>query len=147
LSGSNSLRFDFEEGEELLNELNKGEGVSLDLSRTMASEINQLRHQPEGVLLLGTEGTKTITIFLAPHDVVQGNGPVLVPTFDELRVVSMVSREFIDTHALACSETEDEEAAQTAWNTLLDDLFNKTLELAATNTELNSWLDSRPETP
>jgi hypothetical protein len=59
----------------------------------------------------------------------------------------MVSREFIDTHALACSETEDEEAAQTAWNTLLDDLFNKTLELAATNTELNSWLDSRPETP
>jgi hypothetical protein len=141
------LRFDFEEGEELLNELNKGEGISIDLSRTMAIEINQLRRQPEGVLLLGTEGTKTITIFLAPHDVVQGNGPVLVPTFDELRVVSMVSIEFIDTHALACRETEDEEAAQTAWNTLLDDLFNKTLELAATNTELNSWLDSRPETP
>ena len=147
MSDSNSLRFDFEEGEELLNELNKGEGISIDLSRTMAIEINQLRRQPEGVLLLGTEGTKTITIFLAPHDVVQGNGPVLVPTFDELRVVSMVSIEFIDTHALACRETEDEEAAQTAWNTLLDDLFNKTLELAATNTELNSWLDSRPETP
>jgi hypothetical protein len=144
LSDSNSLRFDFEEGEELLNELNKGEGISIDLSRTMASEINQLRRQPEGVLLLGTEGTKTITIFLAPHDVVQGNGPVLVPTFDELRVVSMVSREFIDTHALACSETADEDAAQTAWNTLLDDLFNKTLELAAANQELNSWLDSRP---
>ena len=113
----------------------------------MASEINQLRRQPEGILLLGTEGTKTITIFLAPHDVVQGNGPVLVPTFDDLRIVSMVSREFIESHALACSETIDEEEAQSAWNTLLDGLFNKTLELAEANEELNSWLESRPETP
>lgn len=147
MSDPNSLRFDFEEGEELLNELNKGEGISIDLSRSMASEINQLRRQPEGILLLGTEGTKTITIFLAPHDVVQGNGPVLVPTFDDLRIVSMVSREFIESHALACSETIDEEEAQSAWNTLLDGLFNKTLELAEANEELNSWLESRPETP
>lgn len=146
MSDHNSLRFDFEEGEELLNELNKGEGISIDLSRSMASEINQLRRQPEGILLLGTEGTKTITIFLAPHDVVQGNGPVLVPTFDDLRIVSMVSREFIESHALACSETIDEEEAQSAWNMLLDGLFNKTLELALANEELNSWLNSRPET-
>lgn len=147
MSDSNILRFDFEEGEELLNELNRGDGISIDLSRSMASEINQLRRQPEGILLLATEGTKTITIFLAPHDVVQGNGPVLVPTFDELRIVSMVSKEFIESHALACSETTDEEEAQSAWNTLLDGLFNKTLELAAANEELNSWLESRPETP
>ena len=147
MSDSNILRFDFEEGEELLNELNRGEGISIDLSRSMASEINQLHRQPEGILLLATEGTKTITIFLAPQEVVQGNGPVLVPTFDELRIVSMVSKEFIESHALACSETADPEEAQSAWNTLLDGLFNKTLELAAANEELYSWLESRPETP
>jgi hypothetical protein len=100
--------------------------------------MNLVRRSPEGTLMVGTEGTKTVTIFLAPHSVVQCNGPVLVPTFDALRVTSMVSREFIEFRAHACDEADDQDAAQNEWNALLDGLFNKTLELAEVMEELNS---------
>ena len=42
-----SKRFHFEQGEELLEELNNGEGVSPELSRTMSDELNQFRRHPD----------------------------------------------------------------------------------------------------
>ena len=124
------FRFDFEQGEELLNELNNGEGISVELSRNMAQEMNQLRRDPDGILLVGTEGTKTITIFLAPQHVVEGIGPVLIPTFDDQRIVAMVSKEFIEATAARLNEAEDQDLAQIEWNLLLDNLFEATVELA-----------------
>ena len=138
MSTDESLRFHFEQGEELLEELNNGAGITPELLRDMTHEMNLVRRNPEGTLLVGTEGTKTVTIFLAPHSVVQCNGPVLVPTFDALRVASMVSREFIESRAHACDKADDQDAAQNEWNALLDGLFNKTLELAEGMDELNS---------
>jgi hypothetical protein len=124
------FRFDFEQGEELLNELNNGEGISIDLSRYIAQEMNQLRRDPDGILLVGTEGTKTVTIFLAPQHVVEGIAPVLIPTFDDQRIVAMVSKEFIEATAARHNEAEDQDLAQIEWNLLLDNLFEATVELA-----------------
>ena len=139
-----SKRFHFEQGEELLEELNNGEGVSPELSRTMSDELNQLRRHPDDVLIVGTEGTKSVTIFLAPFSVVQVDGPVLVPTFDAHRIVSMVSKEFIQGHADACGAAEDHDKAQSDWNDLMDKVFNETVDLAEANEELTSWLTDRP---
>ena len=139
-----SKRFHFEQGEELLEELNNGEGISPELSRTMSDELNQLRRHPDDVLIVGTEGTKSVTIFLAPFSVVQGDGPVLVPTFDTQRIVSMVSKEFIEGHAAACNAAEDQEQAESDWNDLMDKIFNETVDLAEANEELTSWLTDRP---
>ena len=139
-----SKRFHFEQGEELLEELNNGEGISPELSRTMSDELNQLRRHPDDVLIVGTEGTKSVTIFLAPFSVVQGDGPVLVPTFDTQRIVSMVSTEFIEGHAAACNTAEDQEQAESDWNDLMDKIFNETVDLAEANEELSSWLTGRP---
>jgi len=124
------FRFDFEQGKELLNELNNGEGISVELSRNMAQEMNQLRRDPDGILLVGTEGTKTITIFLAPQHVVEGIGPVIIPTLDDQRIVAMVSKEFIEATAASHNEAVDQDLAQIEWNLLLDNLFDATLELA-----------------
>jgi hypothetical protein len=124
------FRFDFEQGEELLNELNNGEGISVELSRNMAQELNQLRRDSDGILLVGTEGTKTITIFLAPQHVVEGIGPVLIPTFDDQRIVAMVSKKFIEATAARHNQAEDQDLAQIEWNLLLDNLFEATVELA-----------------
>jgi hypothetical protein len=127
---SNSLRFGFEDGENLLDELNSGDGASPELSRNMYDEISIARRNPEGVLLVGTEGTKTITVFLAPQSVVNGIGPVLLPTFDSQRVVAMVSREFIEANAVDCNSAEDQELAQQNWDELLDQLFVATVDIA-----------------
>jgi hypothetical protein len=126
----NTLRFGFEDGENLLDELNSGDGVSLELSRNMYDEMSIARRNPEGVLLVGTEGTMSITIILAPQSVVQGIGPVLVPIFDSQRVVAMVSREFIQANAVDCNSEEDQELAQKDWDELLDKLFNATVDIA-----------------
>ena len=126
----NTLRFNFEDGENLLNELNSGEGVSPELLRNMYAEISLARRDPEGILFVGTEGTKTITVFLAPQSVVNGIGPVIVPTFDPNRVVAMVSREFIKENAVDCNNEEDQEFAQREWDELLDKLFNATVDIA-----------------
>jgi len=126
----NTLRFSFEDGENLLNELNCGEGVSPELLRNMYAEISLARRDPEGILFVGTEGTKTITVFLAPQSVVNGIGPVIVPTFDPNRVVAMVSREFIKENAVDCNNEEDQEFAQREWDELLDKLFNATVDIA-----------------
>ena len=75
--------FDFEEGDNLLDELHNGDGISTELSRNMTSEIAQVMRQPEGILLVGTDGSQMITIVLAPNAVVRGTGPVLVSTFDK----------------------------------------------------------------
>jgi hypothetical protein len=128
-SGS-TLRFGFEDGENLLDELNSGEGVSPELLRDMYAEMSLARRDPEGVLFVGTEGTKTITIFLAPQSFVNGIGPVLVPTLDPNRVVAMVSREFIQANAVDCNSEEDQESAQKDWNELLDKLFTATVDIA-----------------
>jgi hypothetical protein len=125
-----TLRFSFEDGENLLDELNSGDGVSPELSRNMSDEMSIARRNPEGVLLVGTEGTKTITVFLAPQSVVNGIGPVLVPTLDPNRVVAMVSREFIEANAVDCNSAEDQELAQQNWDELLDKLFNATVDIA-----------------
>jgi hypothetical protein len=127
---SNSLRFGFEDGENLLDELNSGDGVPPELSSNMYDEMSIARRNPDGVLLVGTEGTMSITIILAPQSVVQGIGPVLVPTFDTQRVVAMVSREFIQANAVDCNSEEDQELAQKDWDELLDKLFNATVDIA-----------------
>ena len=126
----NSLRFGFEDGENLLDELNSGEGVSPELLRDMYAEMSLARRNPDGLLIVGTEGTKTITVFLAPQSVVNGIGPVLVPTFDSQRVVAMVSREFIEANAVDCNSEEVQELAQQNWDELLDKLFNATVDIA-----------------
>ena len=126
----NTLRFGFEDGENLLDELNSGEGVSPELLRDMYAEMAIARRDPDGLLIVGTEGTKTITIFLAPQLVVNGIGPVLVPTLDPNRVVAMVSREFIEENAVVCDIEEDHELAQKNWDELLDKLFNATVDIA-----------------
>jgi hypothetical protein len=126
----NTLRFGFEDGENLLDELNSGDGVSPELSSNMYDEMSIARRNPDGVLLVGTEGTMSITIILAPQSVVQGIGPVLVPTFDTQRVVAMVSREFIRANAVDCNSEEDQELAQKDWDELLDKLFNATVDIA-----------------
>ena len=121
--------FYFEEGEELLNELNNGEGISPELSRNMTSEIAQILRQPEDILMVGTDGFQMITIVLAPHAVVQGTGPVLISTFDKDRIVAMVSREFIEAQAHICDTADDQDAAQEEWDSLLEQLFNTAIEL------------------
>lgn len=121
--------FNFEEGEDLLNELNNGKGISPELSRNMTSEIAQILRQPEDILVVGTDGLQMITIVLAPHAVVQGTGPVLISTFDRDRIVAMVSREFIEAKAHICDTADDQDAAQEEWDSLLEQLFNTTIEL------------------
>jgi len=125
--------FDFEEGEELLDELNSGEGISPELSRNMTSEIAQLMRQPDNILVVGTDSSQTITIVLAPHAVVQGTGPVLMPTFDKDRIVAMVSREFIEAKAHICNIADDQDAAQEEWDSLLEQLFDTAIELGNHN--------------
>ena len=126
----NTFRFSFEDGENLLDELNRGDGVSPELLRDMYAEMSIARRDPDGLLIVGTEGTKTITVFLAPQSAVNGIGPVLVPTLDPNRVVAMVSREFIQTNAVDCNSEEDQELAQSKWDALLDKLFNATVDIA-----------------
>jgi hypothetical protein len=96
----------------------------------MYAEMSIARRDPDGLLIVGTEGTKTITVFLAPQSVVNGIGPVLVPTLDPNRVVAMVSREFIQANAVACNSEEDQELAQQNWDELLDKLFTATVDIA-----------------
>ena len=127
---NNTLRFGFEDGENLLDELNSSDGVSPELLQDMYAEMSLARRDPEGILFVGTEGTKTITVFLAPQSVVNGIGPVLVPTLDPNRVVAMVSREFIEANAVDCNSDEDQELAQQEWDELLDKLFNATVDIA-----------------
>jgi hypothetical protein len=126
----NTFRFSFEDGENLLDELNRGDGVSPELLRDMYAEMSIARRDPDGLLIVGTEGTKTITVFLAPQSVVNGIGPVVVPTLDPNRVVAMVSREFIQENAVVCDSEEDHELAQKNWDELLDKLFNATVDIA-----------------
>ena len=125
-----TLRFSFEDGENLLDELNSGDGISPELLRDLYAEMSIARRDPDGLLFVGTEGTKTITVFLAPQSVVKGIGPVLVPTLDPNRVVAMVSREFIEANAVDCNSDDDQELAQKNWNELLDKLFNATVDIA-----------------
>ena len=125
-----TLRFSFENGENLLDELNSGDGVSPELLRDMYAEMSIARRDPDGLLFVGTEGTKTITVFLAPQSVVNGIGPVLVPTLDPNRVVAMVSREFIQANAVDCNSSDDQELAHQNWNELLDKLFIATVDIA-----------------
>ena len=129
-TSDSTLRFSFEDGENLLDELNNGDGVSPGLLRDMYAEMSIARRDPDGLLIVGTEGTKTITVFLAPQSVVNGIGPVLVPTLDPNRVVAMVSREFIEANAVDCNSEEDQELAQREWDELLDKLFNATVDIA-----------------
>ena len=125
-----TLRFSFEDGENLLDELNSGAGVSPELLRDMYAEMSIARRDPDGLLFVGTEGTKTITVFLAPQSVVNGIGPVLVPKLDPNRVVAMVSREFIEANAVDCNSEEYQELAQKNWDELIDNLFNATVDIA-----------------
>lgn len=125
-----TVRFSFEGGENLLDELNSGDGVSPELLRDIYAEMSIAQRDPDGLLIVGTEGTKTITVFLAPQSVVNGIGPVLVPTLDPNRVVAMVSLEFIQANAVDCNREEDQELAQKNWDELLDKLFNATVDIA-----------------
>lgn len=125
--------FNFEEGEELLFELNNMQGVSKELSENMHKEIYQAMNGPENILIVGTEGTKTITIITAPKKVVKGRGPVLVPTSDEGRIVAMVSAEFVEKAAEKCRLMEDQDGAQELWESILSNFFERVLELSSTS--------------
>lgn len=122
-------RFDFEDNEGFLNALNNQQGISPDLAREMTQQLNQLRQNSENTLLIGTDGLQTITVVLAPFSIVKTEGPVLIPTTDQHRTVSMVSREFVQAKAQTCDHIGDEDIAQRYWDEFLDGLFTATVEL------------------
>ena len=121
--------FNFEQSKELMDELNEFEGVSPELTKNMQAELTQALRGSENILVVGTEGERTITIVIAPRAVVGSSGPALIPTTDKIRVVSMVSKEFVEECALACQNMEDQDEAQEKWDQLLKFFFDKTLEL------------------
>jgi hypothetical protein len=143
--------FGFEESEALLNELNGMEGISSELAKNMQKEMNQVLDNQENILIVGTEGTKTVTIITAPQDVVlkpngkPTRGPVLIPTLDKNRVVSMVSAEFVEKAARFCGDMEDQDGAQEKWEELLEHFFEKTLDLAEAGGEVLEIPDFIPE--
>jgi hypothetical protein len=122
--------FNFEDSEEMLNELNGFEGVTDELARNMQAELTSALNAPDNVLVVGTEGSMIITIVTAPRSVVGKRGPVLIPTADKNRVVAMVSKEFVEKCALVCQNMEDQDGAQEKWEQLLEFFFEKTMELA-----------------
>ena len=121
--------FNFEQSKELMDELNEFEGVSAELTKNMQAELTQALRGSENILVVGTEGERTITIVIAPRAVVGSRGPALIPTTDKIRVVSMVSKEFVEKCALTCQNMEDQDEAQEKWDQLLKFFFDKTLEL------------------
>jgi hypothetical protein len=121
--------FNFEQSQELMDELNEFEGVSPELTKNMQAELTQALRGSENILVVGTEGERTITIVIAPRAVVGSRGPELIPTTDNIRVVSMVSKEFVEKCALRCQNMEDQDEAQEKWDQLLKFFFDKTLEL------------------
>ena len=121
--------FNFEQSKELMDELNEFEGISPELTKNMQAELTQALRGSENILVVGTEGERTITIVIAPRAVVGSRGPALIPTTDKIRVVSMVSKEFVEECALACQNMEDQDEAQEKWDQLLKFFFDKTLEL------------------
>jgi hypothetical protein len=122
-------RFDFEDNEGFLNALNNQQGISSDLASELTQQLNQLRQNSENTLLVGTDGLQTITVVLAPFSIVNGEGPVLIPTSEQYRIVSMVSREFVEAKAQMCNHFTDEDVAQKYWDDFLDGLFTATTEL------------------
>ena len=122
--------FNFEQGEELMDELNDFEGISPELAKNMQAELTQALRGSENILVVGTEGERTITIVIAPRAVVGSKGPALIPTADKGRIVSMVSKEFVEKCALTCQNMEDQDGAQETRERLLEFFFDKTLELA-----------------
>jgi ATPase subunit of ABC transporter with duplicated ATPase domains len=120
--------FHFEESESLMDELNNFHGVSKELSNNMYSELNMALEGQDNVLIVGTEGTKTITILTTPEEIVGGRGPVLIPTSDSSRIVSMVSKEFVEGMAGMCQDMEDQDEAEVIWQELLTEFFDKTIE-------------------
>ena len=143
--------FNFEDSEELLNELNGFQGISKELSRNMQAELSNALTAPENILIVGTEGTRTITIVTAPQDVVLSprgrrvKGPVLIPTTDQSRVLAMVSKEYIERAALVCQNMEDQDGAQDKWEKLLEAFFDKTIELAEAGGAILEIPDFIPE--
>jgi hypothetical protein len=121
--------FNFEQSQELMDELNEFEGVSPELTKNMQAELTQALRGSENILVVGTEGERTITIIIAPRAVIGSRGPELIPTTDKIRVVSMVSKEFVEKCALRCQNMEDQDEAQEKWDQLLKFFFDKTLEL------------------
>ena len=121
--------FNFEQSKELMDELNEFEGVSPELTKNMQAELTQALRGSENILVVGTEGERTITIVIAPRAVVGSRGPALIPTTDKIRVVSMVSKEFVEKCALTCQNMEDQDEAQEKWDQLLKFFFDNTLEL------------------
>jgi len=125
-----SKNFNFEQSEELMKELSDLGEITPELSRNMQAELNQALRDSENILVVGTEGERTVTIVTAPREIVGKRGPVLIPTADKGRVVSMVAKEFVEKCALVCQEMEDQDGAQEKWEQLLEFFFEKTIELA-----------------
>jgi len=122
-------RFGFEDDEGFLTALNNQQGISPDLSRELTNQMTNLRQDSENTLLVGTDGLQTITVVLATFSVVNAEGPVLIPTSEQYRIVSMVSREFVQAKAKMCDLIADEDVAQMYWDEFLDGLFTATVEL------------------
>jgi hypothetical protein len=123
------IRFNFEEGDELLNELNNGEGISPELAADMAEELSQIRCNLDSILMVATDGQHTITILMVPHTIIQEDGPVLVPSTQRHKIISMVSKEFVADQALLSEAIEDGDIAQKYWDDFLDGLYSATLDL------------------
>jgi hypothetical protein len=122
-------RFSFEDNEGFLNALNNQQGISPELSRELTNQMTNLRHDSENTLFVGTDGLQTITVVLAPFYIVKEEGPVLIPTSEQHRIVSMVSREFVEAKAKMCGLITDQDVAQKYWDDFIDGLFITTAEL------------------
>jgi hypothetical protein len=122
-------RFDFEDNEGFLNALNNQQVISSDLASELTQQLNQLRQNSENTLLVGTDGLQTITVVLAPFSIVNGEGPVLIPTSEQYRIVSMVSREFVEPKDHRCNHITYEDVDHKYWDDFLDGLFTATTEL------------------
>jgi hypothetical protein len=66
---------------------------------------------------------------MVPHTIIQEDGPVLVPSTQRHKIISMVSREFIADQALLSEAIEDGDIAQKYWDDFLDGLYSATLDL------------------
>ncbi len=126
--GSESFQMDdFDSMEESLKKVREH---NPELAKNLKDEIERAALNPdEEVLIVGTEGDYTITVFLVPESVIGGlAGPVLMPSSDEKKILAAVSRERVQKKADKCLSIPDPLLAQQEWQKMVDWFFDKTVE-------------------
>lgn len=126
--GSESFEMDdFETMEESLRKVRQH---NPELAKSLQDEIERAALNPDdNVLIVGTEGDYTITVFLVPEDVIGGHsGPVIVPSSDKNKILAAVSMERVQKKADQCIEMPDPLLAQAEWQRMIDWFFEKTVE-------------------